>query len=245
MAKRQKLALIATTRLIFTALLISSSFFSISVKAETKLSPINCSAETCLSVKTAICSSGTVDLFIKTPEDILSVTHGGELALPYVPSEIQRLESDALSSGLAMTARVRDESGMVVGIASQIEYFNALVQDDKSLTHTIWTVQFPHSGTMIGYTMEHIPPQFTKILARVVKQQKPWSGQLAFQTSSGPNTNGDGVILAGAGEFSALTGRFVELNEFSEYSKEKGLTGRTVLTFRAEETGDLCRPIEK
>ncbi len=177
------------------------------------------------SISDAFATGSSYSFFIRNPDDILSATHGGELALPKVPDIIQRLPAEALKSSLILTARLRSREGKVVGTASQLEYFNAFEREGRSLTHTAWTVQIPNQGTLFLYTNEYISPAFQAMLAKVIESEEEWRGLIDTQTSDGPRADGSGIIIGGTGVFKGALGAFREYNRFTSYSLEGGLVG--------------------
>ncbi|MEM1104555.1 MAG: hypothetical protein AAGH48_10665 [Pseudomonadota bacterium] len=177
------------------------------------------------ALRRAIADGSEFSFIIKNPEDIISATHGGHLPLPLRPSGMAELADPDLEPTLILSTKLRDDKGEVIGVATQTEYFDAIQTDGQSLTHTSWTLQVPHFGTLYLYTNEFIGPEFRKILREVTENEAHWSGRIQVQTSAGPSADGSGVIVGGVGEFAGVSGRFVELNTFTEYTPAGELTG--------------------
>ena len=187
------------------------------------------SSDSVTALNSAILEGNTFSFFIENPKDILTAVHGGHLALPLMPPGMQALEEKNLEPALILSTKVRDETGLVIGTATQMEYFNAIEKEDKTLTHTTWTVQIPHSGTLFLYTNEYITLEFKKILKEVKDKKEVWEGNIDTQTSAGPLPNGHGIIVGGTGIFAGIKGEFIERNIFNKYTDDLKLHGQMEL----------------
>src|SRR5687768_1718377 len=88
--------------------------------------------------------------------DAVSITHGGKVPFAPQPLDVQLLLEPAIASGLALIARVRDPSGEVVGIATELEsgHEDSNLLAGKLMTHTTWTVVVPGRGALVLYQVE-------------------------------------------------------------------------------------------
>jgi hypothetical protein len=159
--------------------------------------------------------AGALHFTIRNPDDIIMATHDGHLALPYIPEQIERLAGPGTEKALVLVGRLRNAAGVVVGLGTQMEYFDAVRdREGRWLTHTSWTLQLPGSGTIYAFEHEDIPEALTSQLRDARASGKTWTGLIEAQTSAGPRSDGKGVVVGGSGAFEGAAGAFIELNSF-------------------------------
>jgi hypothetical protein len=151
--------------------------------------------------------------YIDMPGDVLSVTHGGAVGLAVFPASIQPLPAE-LKSGFALTTLVRNEKGVPIGFASEMEDFP---EGPSKPWLSWWTVVIPGRGTIFGYEIESVPDAHKEIFAKVAAGGD-WTGKVTARIASGPRADGEGIIIGGTGDYAGATGTL------SEWTTLTGLT---------------------
>ena len=110
--------------------------------------------------------------------DAVSITHGGKVPFAPQPGGVQLLLEPAIASGLALITRVRDASGQVVGIATELEsgHEDSNLLAGKLMTHTTWTVVAPGRGALVLYQVEDNWTLATRIVGPALVFNQPWHG---------------------------------------------------------------------
>ena len=144
--------------------------------------------------------------------DAVSITHGGKVPFAPQPRDVQLLLEPAIASGLALITRVRDASGRVVGVATELEsgHEDSNLLAGKLMTHTTWTVVAPGRGALVLYQVEDNWTLATRIVGPALAFGRPWRGTWHNVNTLGPLPQGHGQIVAATGEFAGRTGTFVE-----------------------------------
>lgn len=151
--------------------------------------------------------------------DPVSITHGGKVPFAPQPRDVQLLLEPAISSGLALITRVRDASGRLVGIATELEsgHEDSNLLAGKLMTHTTWTVVVPNRGALVLYQVEDNWTLATRIVGPAIAFDRPWRGTWHNLNTLGPLPQGHGEIVAATGEFARRSGTFVEDAEMREF----------------------------
>jgi hypothetical protein len=142
----------------------------------------------------------TVNFFWRQPDDVIAVTHGGAVATPPMPPQIQSLADPLIRKQLVLVAKVRDEQGTVVGTLSELEVFA-----DSDAFEVYLTLVIPKRGALVSYQTKSINSVMTPI-SRVLASGSDWSGELAVLNTTGPLPDNRGRIIGATGEFAGLSG---------------------------------------
>lgn len=160
--------------------------------------------------------------FVRMPGDVISVTHGGAVGLKPFPEGVPALTDPALKTALALTVRIRNEEGEVIGFASELEDFPG-GKDPAAKWNAWWTVVIPGRGSLFAFEEEAIPAAHAPAFESVAGG-KDWQGSIGAQVAVGPGKDGKGVILGGEGEFAGARG------SIAEFTTLEGLTTDGVMT---------------
>lgn len=161
--------------------------------------------------------------FVRMPEDVISVTHGGAVGLKPFPEGVPVLDDPALKTALALTVRVRNKNGEVIGFASELEDFpNG--KDAAAKWNARWTVVVPGRGALFAFEEEAIPAAHAAAF-KSVAEGKNWDGSIGAQVAAGPRADGKGVILGGDGEFSGAAGSIAEFTTLNGLTTDGVMTG--------------------
>ncbi len=150
----------------------------------------------------------------------MAVTHGGDAFLAPSPAGIPLLDAPAIENGLAILAQVRGADGKVVGFASELEVFPRVdfLAADEVEWDTDWTLVLPGRGTLFLHQRERRGELPSKVLLPTLETGRDWQGDWTVTTTSGPRSDGRGVVVGGSGEFEGATGTFVEINRVTRYT---------------------------
>ena len=167
-------------------------------------------------------ASDGVESFFWLPDDIISMSHNGKAFLPASPQGIALLEEPRINSGLALTLKVRNQQGEVIGFASELEVFPgdgaAFGGEVLLVWETVWTVTIPGRGSLFLHQQEQENRRVTEeIIGPVLQSGGKWEGDMKFQTSVGPGPNGYGIIVGGTGDFADASGCFIEVDQFKMF----------------------------
>ena len=175
----------------------------------------------------------TISFYLRLPDDIVSLTHGGDVGLKRSPQDIAMLPSRELGKSLAMTGILRDETGTPVGTGAELEYFPD-GQAPGVTWEVYWTVFVPGRGSIYGYEQEAVPPEHFEIFEHVAGGSD-WSGPgIVGRVAAGPRSDGFGVILGGDGEFANAKGAMAEFAELTGLTTDGELSGTMELRFILE-----------
>lgn len=145
-----------------------------------------------------------------TPDDVIAITHDGSVAQAPYPPGIESLAETPLKNQVAILTKIRDADGNEIGVASELEW---LTEDNK--LHVAFTITLPNRGVLVSYqTKDYAHPALLELFGEVTATGKPWEGDLPVVGTSGPSTEGRGVILGGSGEFAGATGSMFQTMTF-------------------------------
>jgi hypothetical protein len=164
--------------------------------------------------------------YMEMPVDAIAMTHHGKHILPSGPPGIAHLTEPAIQNSLILMAKLRNETGEIVGTASESEWFPN-PQDMTQPWHASWTIMLPGRGHIVGFELEKVSPKAKPIFDTVAAGQE-WTGDHYEQVAVGPLKSGDGVILGGSGEFEGATGTM------SEWARLTRMTATGVMYGRIE-----------
>lgn len=169
--------------------------------------------------------------FTRLPDDLMALTHSGELGSGYIPEGIARFTEERAAGSVAFLFKLRDRSGEVVGYATQLEVVKAGVPVGQSEASwpTDWVLVVAERGTLFLHQIEK-PTKLRDVALRpVVETGEPWEGKVTAQTTVGPRADGRGIIVGGTRDFEGAQGTFVEIDTLTAFSLENGLVGEIEL----------------
>jgi hypothetical protein len=173
------------------------------------------------------------------PGDAVSITHGGKVPFAPLPRDVALMSEPAIASGLALITRMRDASGRVVGVATELEsgHEDSSLLAGKLMTHTTWTVVVPGRGALVLYQVEDNWTLATRIIGPALLFGRPWRGAWHNLNTLGPLPSGHGEIVAATGAFAGRSGTFIEDAEMREFTPD-GAMDFTMNVRVAFERGD-------
>lgn len=174
-----------------------------------------------------------LSVYLRLPDDILSMTHGGAVGMKLEPAGISPLPEAELHESLAMTGILRDENGVPIGTGAELEYFpNG--QAPGVTWEVYWTIFIPGRGSIYGYELEAVPEEHYPIF-ETLGGGEDWFGEgIVGKVGAGPTADGYGVILGGSGEFENVRGKFAEFAELTGLTLDGELHGTMELRFIIE-----------
>lgn len=172
-----------------------------------------------------------ISLFLHAPDDIISVTHGGQVGLATFPEAIPSLANTDVADTLLLTNTVRDESGKVVGIASELEYFPEVPMQPESVWDTYWLVVIPGRGSLYAYHQESLGSDAYEVFKRAAGEAQGWSGQIKKISTVGPMPGNKGRIMGGTQEFEGAQGTFIEVADLRKLTAQGELHAVIELRF--------------
>ena len=164
-----------------------------------------------------------VETFYTNADPHLIALSGGPTALlqPF-PTSVQYLIEPNVADGLAVLAKVTDNSGDVVGFAAELEHFT--VDATGNLTAAVdWIFKVPGRGTLM-VTQTESPAMLVSIVQDMAangETERYIDPPIKVQTT----VPGTGRVVSGVGEFEGLTGTFKEYNEFTYMNIANGTIG--------------------
>lgn len=173
----------------------------------------------------------TVSFHLRGPEDIIAVTHGKQVGIGAFPPGIPTLEGTELADTLLLIARLRDESGEIVGITSELEHFPDLPIEVGKPWDTYWTVVVPERGTLYGYHRERLSQEVYEVFASTRREGAEWRGRIEERQTVGPLPGNRGLVVGGTGEFEGASGWFVEIGELRGVTADGMLHATVELRF--------------
>ena len=137
--------------------------------------------------------------------DSLSITLGPGTFIAPFPAGTPLLTE--LPTGFASDFKVRDTSGTVVGVGSELEEIHpaTLVSDSN------WTVTIPGRGTIFGAQQENVAPLFAIVNDMVSRGVFEQTFDPPFEIVT--TVPGSGSVIGGTGEFAGAQGTMVETDK--------------------------------
>lgn len=145
--------------------------------------------------------------------DNLVQTYNGLLDIPLHPEDIPALKDLSLFRGFVNLTRLRDMSGQIVGIGSQVE---TIAFSSNPLKHVInadtdWTFVIPGRGVLF-LSQEEGGPDLGALQDMAKKTGQELKGEWRINHTLGPLPNRWGIIHGGTGDFEGVVGVFQEYN---------------------------------
>jgi len=165
--------------------------------------------------------SKKLSFFVSTTRDLLSMSHGKSVPLAEFPEGIPSLAGTPLDNMLAFTSVIRDDEGVPVGLASELEEFPKVVPEGSPMIwDTLWTLLIQGRGSLYLYQQEIMIMEDATIFAKAVSSGKTWEGSVTHPTTYGPLPSARGVIKGGTGEFAGVTGTFQEIVTLQKFTPQ-------------------------
>jgi hypothetical protein len=139
-------------------------------------------------------------LYWRTPEDIISMTHSGQIASPRVPVGIASLPSISSRSQLVLVANLRDSTGAYVGTMTELEVFT-----DADEFEIYMTAVLPNRGAVASYQLKSWEGVMRPFIELGIDGRE-WVGSRTVLQTTGPAPASKGVVIASHGEFEGLAG---------------------------------------
>ena len=156
----------------------------------------------------------------KLPDQAIALTHSGHVGLGFFPAGIPKFTEPGISRGLIANLKIADESGNVVGFASELELFPEVSPADADDVRwdTGWALAIAGRGMIFLEQIEHSGGLGPKVIQPARASGKDWVGDWYITTTVGPLPSGRGRIIGGTGEFATITGSFVELDRLTRFT---------------------------
>ncbi len=146
--------------------------------------------------------------YLDTVKDVIAVSHEGKVAILPMPEGVTPLNGP----GLALISQVRDQTGAIIGVASELEDFSASGGPASGEAwDTYWTINVFGRGSLFLYEKEQVLPEHIKIFSDIRGGDADWTGNDTKATNVGPAPHGYGRVIGGTGEFEGATGVFEEI----------------------------------
>jgi hypothetical protein len=147
----------------------------------------------------------TVEKFYwRAPEDILALTHGGQLALNAIPEGIENLEDTPIDNQLAMIAKIRDADDRIVGTMSELEVFPRT--RDTATFDVYLTIAIPGRGSLFVEQTKNAANDTVRALYEEVARTGAWAGNAPIINTAGPAPGAKGIVRSGTGDFEGMSG---------------------------------------
>ena len=156
----------------------------------------------------------------KLPDQAIALTHSGHVGLGFFPAGIPKFSEPGISRGLLANLKLEDESGKVVGFASELELFpeSSPAEVDDVRWDTGWALAIAGRGMIFLEQIEHSGGLGPRVIQPARASGKDWVGDWYITTTVGPLPSGRGRIIGGTGEFAGISGSFVELDRLTRFS---------------------------
>ena len=155
----------------------------------------------------------TLSFFLDTTLDTVAITNNGMNLLAPFPAGIPLFDEPNIQPGLAILAKIRNESGEVIGFASELEDFppEGPTPEGELRWKTAWTLVIPGRGSIFLDQIEDVRELLTLVVFPTLATGIPFEGEYTAIPTDGPRFDGRGVIVGGTGDFKRLRGSFVEI----------------------------------
>ncbi|MBY0563156.1 MAG: hypothetical protein K2P58_03130 [Hyphomonadaceae bacterium] len=162
-----------------------------------------------------------VSFVIEAPADFIALTHGGGAPLRQAPPGIATLADTPIPNALALTARVRDGAGRIVGLATELEDFPpASSPGGEAVWDTYWTVMVVGKGTLFLHQTESLGATVGRVFREAASEGRGWTGSHTESSTVGPVAGRHGEIVGGTGDFAGASGTFREIGALRSLSSD-------------------------
>ena len=154
------------------------------------------------------------------PDDILAITHGEDSRLPIdlIPDGMESLKGTDIQSAVAVMVKIRDVTGQVVGVGSELEFF-----PEEGHLQVYFTIVIPARGMICAHEeKDYHAPDLQANFDRAVQSGLEWRGELTNIPTCGPSANRRGIVIAGTGDFEGATGEMIQIQNFRRIPSRLG-----------------------
>jgi hypothetical protein len=162
------------------------------------------------------------------PDDVLVLHNAPRVPIPSSRPDLPELTEPNLDSAFLLWVKLRDESGDIVGTATEIEVWPDEKIEPGYLWDTCWVLTLPQRGALYVHQHETIGIM-QDIIEPMRRSGQDWEGNFRRTSTAGPREDGAGVIVGGAGEFAGATGTLHETNNITHFTLEGVQTNRCEL----------------
>lgn len=142
-------------------------------------------------------------VYWRSPEDILALSHGGQIPMDLIPPGIRGLGHTPIAHQLAVMAMIRDAAGQVIGLHTEIETFP---KAGGAEFEVYLTVVIAGRGALVVRELKSYGGTALQQPMAVAAEQGEWIGELEVIHTTGPEPGGFGRVIAATGDFAGLTG---------------------------------------
>jgi hypothetical protein len=139
-------------------------------------------------------------VFWNAPDDIIAMTHGGEVPMEAFPKGIPSLAENGIANQLILASKARNDAGDAIGIFTEVEVFS---KGDPFEVYS--TLVLPGQGALVSYQTKS-RSTLMEPFSRVLASGERWSGEMEVGMTTGPAPDGRGTIIAASGQFAGMTG---------------------------------------
>lgn len=162
----------------------------------------------------------TLSFLMELPADAIALTHGGGPIAAF-PEGIATLRDTPVANTLALTVRVRDSAGRIVGLATELEDFpRGEMLDSGKVWDTYWTVMIVGRGSLYLHEKESLGPAVSRIFADAAQRGRDWEGFHRESSTVGPLRDRNGAIVGGTGDFAGARGTFREIGTLRRFTSQ-------------------------
>ena len=150
-------------------------------------------------------------VYWNSPNDILAISHGGQISMDLIPPGIASLEGTDIANQLVVMAKIRDASGKEIGIHTEIETFPT---DGSDEFEVILTVVIAGRGTLVVREMKSYSNPIIMGPVKEATEKGEWNGEIDVLQTTGPAPEKYGIVIAATGEFEGMTGLQRQVSTF-------------------------------
>jgi len=191
--------------------------------------PFSFEGRTEAAVETLAKAEGNKEsFFLNIVGDIVLATHGGNFPFKPIPDTISLLGDGQIPNTFVMVTKFRDAfDGDVIAFGTELEIAHAESRmiNGKLMTHTLWSIVVPGRGTLHLYQTENNWQLFKRVILPMLLSGKPFEGEFKGINTLGPLNDYQGLIIGGTGEFSGLSGHFIEYGVLHGANPDGSLNG--------------------
>jgi hypothetical protein len=176
------------------------------------------------------------------------LTHGGQLELPSIPTEIAALWETAIKRTVLNVLVLEDPSGTPQAIATRLSVPST--DTDLLLRGVIvedhWLVTVPGQGTLFVGGHNNVWPLLKDTFIPVTYLQREWRGPASYAVTSGPGPRRSADVVGVNGTFEKLHGFARETYSLEKFSASRGIEamrGSLEIALDEDANADAAAPI--
>lgn len=164
----------------------------------------------------------------RIPSDVIASSNGSDF-MPRMPENVPILE-DAAANTLPTIVQLRDRSGKVVAVASEIGMPRPHKPTMKrgETFEIAYSIAVPGRGMLYTWCLESFDPALAKLEAetRIMRAEgKVWTGRVAGIETVGPRSDNKCDVTHGSGEFEGVTGTFYKEHVITRVDNSRAVLG--------------------